>query len=103
MKMLRRGMAMLLSIALVFSLVAVVASPNWTNATSLGLLSRYYETGKTNTDAEAAKMMSTVAGDPGGKSYGAYMFASKSGTVKAFVDWCLSSNAANTAAYAIGE
>ena len=103
MKMLRRGMAMLLSIALVFSLVAVVASPNWTNATSLGLLSRYYETGKTNTDAEAAKMISTVAGDPGGKSYGAYMFASKSGTVKAFVDWCLSSNAANTAAYAIGE
>ena len=47
MKMLRRGMAMLLSVALVFSLVAVVASPNWTNSTSLGLLSRYYETGKT--------------------------------------------------------
>ena len=94
---------MVLSIALVFSLVAVVASPNWTNTVSLGLLSRYYETGKTNTDTEAAKMISTVAGDPGGKSYGAYMFASKSGTVKAFVDWCLSSNATNTAAYAIGE
>lgn len=102
MKMLRRGMAMLLSIALVFSLVAVVASPNWTNTTSLGLLSRYYETGKTNTDTEAAKMISTVAGDPGGKSYGAYMFASKTGTVESFISWCRTA-ASNTATYDIGD
>lgn len=102
-KLLRRGMALALSLTLLLSLVAVVASPNWTGTESLGLLSRYYETGKTNTDAEAAKMISTVPGDPGGKSYGAYMFASKSGTVKAFVDWCISENATNTVAYAIGE
>lgn len=103
MKLLRRGTAMLLSIALVFTLVAVAASPNWSNAFSLGLLSRYYETGATNTDVEAAKMISTVDGDPGGKSYGAYMFASKSGTVKAFIEWCINENATNTVAYAIGE
>lgn len=102
MKLLRRGMALVLSIALVFSLIAVVASPNWTNTTSLGLLSRYYETGKTNTDAEAAAMISTVAGDPGGKSYGAYMFASKTGTVESFINWCRTA-ATNTAIYDIGD
>lgn len=95
-------MALVLSIALVFSLIAVVASPNWTNTTSLGLLSRYYETGKTNTDAEAAAMISTVAGDPGGKSYGAYMFASKTGTVESFINWCRTA-ATNTAIYDIGD
>lgn len=105
MKLLRRGLAVLLSIALVFSLVAVVATPNWSNATSLGLLSRYYETGNTDTDVAAAKMISTVDGDPGGKSYGVYMFASKTGSVKAFIEWCRNTtiNAANTVAYAIGE
>ena len=105
MKLLRRGLAVFLSIALMFSLVAVVATPNWSNATSLGLLSRYYETGNTDTDVVAAKMISTVDGDPGGKSYGVYMFASKSGSVKAFIDWCRNTtfNAANTVAYAIGE
>ncbi len=102
MKMLRRGMAMLLSVALVFSLVSVVASPNWTSTKSLGKLSRYYETGNIDDEA-AAGVISTVAGDPGGKSYGAYMFASKSGTVKDFISWCLNDNAANTAAYSIGE
>ena len=93
---------MLLSILLVFSLVSVVASPNWTNTISWGKLSRYYETGNIDDEA-AAGVISTVAGDPGGKSYGAYMFASKSGTVKSFINWCLSANDANTAAYAIGE
>ena len=102
MKLLRRGTALILSLALLLSLVAVVATPSWSNTTSLGLLSRYYETGKTNTDAQAAAMISTVAGDPGGKSYGAYMFASKAGTVESFVNWCRTA-ATNTAIYDIGD
>lgn len=102
MKVLRRGTALVLSLALMFSLVAVVASPNWSKTTSWGKLSRYYETGNIDDEA-AAGMISTVAGDPGGKSYGAYMFASKAGTVKEFINWCLNSNKANTATYAIGE
>ena len=102
MKLLRRGTALILSLALLLSLVAVVATPSWSNTTSLGLLSRYYETGKTNTDAQAAAMISTVAGDPGGKSYGAYMFASKTGTVESFVNWCRTA-ATNTAIYDIGD
>ena len=102
MKLLRRGLALFLSIALVFSLVAVMASSNWVGRTSLGMLSRYYETGSLS-DEDAAGVISTVDGDPGGKSYGAYMFASKTGTVKAFIQWCLSDNPSNSAAYAIGE
>lgn len=108
MKLLRRGTALLLSVALVFSLfagsvlVGVVANSIWNDATSLGLLSRYYETGKTNTDAQAAAMISTVQGDIGGKSYGAYMFASNTGTVKDFINWCRSAET-NTVTYAIGD
>lgn len=102
MKVLRRGTALVLSLVMMFGLVAVVASPNWSNATSLGLLSRYYETGNTDTTADAAKMISTVAGDIGGKSYGAYMFASNTGTVKNFVDWCMKADT-SSATYGIGE
>lgn len=105
MKLLRRGTALILSLALLLSLVAVVATPSWTNTTSLGLLSRYYETGKTNTDAQAAATISTVVGDPGGKSYGAYMFTIKSGTVEAFIKWCrnTSINSYGSVEYAIGD
>ena len=105
MKLLRRCMALVLSFALMFSLVAVVASPNWKDTTSLGLLSRYYETGKTNTDEKAAGMISTVVGDPGGKSFGAYMFTIKSGTVMNFINWCrnTSINSYGSVEYAIGE
>lgn len=105
MKLLRRCMALVLSFALMFSLVAVVASPNWKDTTSLGLLSRYYETGKTNTDEKAAGMISTVVGDPGGKSFGAYMFTIKSGTVMNFINWCrnTSINSYDSVEYAIGE
>ena len=105
MKLFRRGAALILSLALLLSLVAVVASPNWSNTTSLGLLSRYYETGKTNTDTEAAGMISTVVGDPGGKSFGAYMFTIKSGTVLNFINWCrnTSINSYGSVEYAIGE
>ena len=105
MKLFRRGAALILSLALLLSLVAVVASPNWSNTTSLGLLSRYYETGKTNTDTEAAGMISTVVGDPGGKSFGAYMFTIKSGTVLNFINWCrnTSINSYGSVEYAIGD
>lgn len=104
MKMLRRGTALILSLALVFSLVAVVATPNWTNRTSLGMLSRYYETGSMG-DENAAGVISTVVGDPGGKSYGAYMFTIKSGTVLAFINWCRNTtiNSAGSVEYAIGD
>ena len=94
MKLLRRGMALFLSAALVFGLVAVMASSNWVGRTSLGMLSRYYETGSLS-DEEAAGVISTVDG--------AYMFASKTGTIKAFIQWCLSDNPSTSAAYAIGE
>ena len=105
MKLLRRGMALVLSLALLFSLVAVVATPNWKDTTSLGLLSRYYETGKTNTDQAAAGMISTVVGDPGGKSFGAYMFTIKSGTVLNFINWCRNTaiNSYDSVEYAIGD
>ena len=95
---------MLLSIALVFSLVAVVAETKWTNRTSLGMLSRYYETGSIG-DADAAGVISTVVGDPGGKSYGAYMFTIKSGTVLDFINWCRNTaiNSSSSVEYAIGE
>lgn len=98
-------MALVLSLVLMFSLVAVVATPNWTNTTSLGLLSRYYETGKTNTDEKAAGMISTVVGDPGGKSFGAYMFTIKSGTVMNFINWCRNTaiNSHDSVEYAIGD
>ena len=105
MKLFRRGAALILSLALLLSLVAVVATPNWKDTTSLGLLSRYYETGKTNTDTAAAGMISTVVGDPGGKSFGAYMFTIKSGTVLNFINWCRnpSINSYGSVEYAIGD
>ena len=104
MKLLRRGMALVLSVALVFSLVAsvlvgVIAESNWGETISIGLLSRYYETGSTDSDPG---IISTVPGDPGGKSYGVYMFASNPGTVKNFIDWCLTRDSSG-AAYGIGE
>ena len=105
MKLFRRGAALILILALLLSLVAVVATPNWKDTTSLGLLSRYYETGKTNTDEKAAGMISTVVGDPGGKSFGAYMFTIKSGTVLNFINWCrnTSINSYGSVEYAIGD
>jgi len=52
----------------------------------LGKLSAQYESnGQPGLIAE-------TAGDPGGKSYGLYMFASNAGTPKAFFEWCQESS-----------
>ena len=52
----------------------------------LGELSAMYES---SGDPGA---VATVAGDPGGKSYGLYMFSSRAGTPKAFFEWCQASS-----------
>lgn len=92
MKALQRWTALLLSVAMVVSLVAggmlirTVADTamQWYNA-SLDDLSRFYETG----NARSPGMITTVDGDAGGKSYGMYMFASKAGTPHDFAEWCM--------------
>lgn len=92
MKALRKWTALLLSMVMVASLVAggmlirTVADTamQWHNA-SLDDLSRFYETG----NARSPGMITTVAGDAGGKSYGMYMFASKAGTPHSFAEWCI--------------
>lgn len=92
MKALQRWTALLLSVAMVVSLVAggmlirTVADTamQWYNA-SLDDLSRFYETG----NARSPGMITTVDGDAGGKSYGMYMFASKAGTPHSFAEWCI--------------
>ena len=75
----------MLAAVLVLSLLAtalLAASKNWTGA-GLGDLSQYYETGNSANPGR----ISTVLGDPGGKSYGIYMFASNAGTPLSFVQW----------------
>lgn len=75
----------MLAAMLVLSLLAtalMAASKNWTGA-GLGDLSQYYETGNSANPGR----ISTVPGDPGGKSYGIYMFASKAGTPLSFIKW----------------
>lgn len=52
----------------------------------LGELSALYES--SGDPGAVAK----VSGDPGGKSYGLYMFASNAGTPKAFFEWCQASS-----------
>ena len=73
MKRTKRGMALILAAVMVTSCVTTIlldASKNWTNP-ELGSLSQYYETG-TYADPGA---VSNVTGDPGGVSYGLYMFS----------------------------
>lgn len=62
--------------------ILLAASKNWANP-ELGSLSQYYETG-TNADPGA---VSNVNGDPGGVSYGLYMFSSNAGTLDGFRSW----------------
>lgn len=105
MKALRKWTALLLSVVMVASLVAggmlirTVADTamQWHNA-SLDDLSRFYETG----NARSPGMITTVAGDAGGKSYGMYMFASKAGTPHSFAEWCVDNYAAGTTYHDIG-
>lgn len=106
MKLLRRGIALLLSVAMVVGLVAggllihtmADTAMQWNNA-SLDDLSRFYETG----NARSPGMISTVSGDAGGKSYGMYMFASKAGTPHAFAEWCKNNFPSGSVYRDIGE
>ena len=85
MKWMKRGVAMTLAAALALGLLVtglMAASKDWSDA-DLGDLSQYYETGNS---ADPGKI-STTPGDPGGKSYGIYMFASNAGTPLTFVRW----------------
>ena len=105
MKVLRKGTALLLSAAMIFGLVAggllirsiADTAMQWEKA-NLDDLSRFYETG----NARSPGMISTVAGDAGGKSYGMYMFASKAGTPHAFAEWCKNNFADGNAYHDIG-
>ena len=106
MKLLRRGIALLLSVAMVVGLVVggllihtmADTAMQWNNA-SLDDLSRFYETG----NARSPGMISTVSGDAGGKSYGMYMFASKAGTPHAFAEWCKNNFPSGSVYRDIGE
>lgn len=85
MKRTKRGMALILAAVMVVSCLTTIllaASKNWANP-ELGSLSQYYETG-TNADPGA---VSNVNGDPGGVSYGLYMFSSNAGTLDGFRSW----------------
>ena len=85
-------MALILSAVMLASCVTTVllaAHRNWKDP-GLGALSQYYETGE-NADPGA---VSTVPDDPGGTSFGLYMFASKVGTVDDFRRWLRSHSSA---------
>ena len=88
MKHTKRGITVLLVLALTLTLVTA-ASLNWTN-TALGDLSQYYETGSVGQEKAKPGYISEVKGDSGGKSYGIYMFASKPDTPYAFAKWLAS-------------
>lgn len=78
-------MALILAAVMAVSCLTTIllaASKNWANP-ELGSLSQYYETG-TNADPGA---VSNVNGDPGGVSYGLYMFSSNAGTLDGFRSW----------------
>lgn len=82
----KRGMALILAAVMAVSCLTTIllaASKNWSSLKDLGALSQYYETGA---DADPGAV-STVPGDPGGTSFGLYMFSSKAGTLDAFRTW----------------
>lgn len=86
MKRTKRGMALILAAVMAVSCLTTIllaASKNWSSLKDLGALSQYYETGA---DADPGAV-STVPGDPGGTSFGLYMFSSKAGTLDAFRTW----------------
>lgn len=96
MKRLKRGTALLLSFAVVLGLVGggfliytiAETAHQWNNAEN-DELSRYYEVGDAS---DGPGYVSSVDGDPGGKSYGMYMFASASNTPYKFAQWCVNSD-----------
>ena len=93
MKASRKTLSILLCLCIVLALLPTVLLP-FAGATAaddledsmLGQLSARYESnGNPGAIAE-------TAGDPGGKSYGMYMFASNAGVPKAFFEWCQDSS-----------
>lgn len=90
MKIIRRGTAILLSLALTVGLVAGVwlvglaatYADSLMNRSNLGTVSAKYES------SGDPGLYTTTQGDPGGRSYGLYMFASKPGSVQLFFQWC---------------
>ncbi len=96
MKLLRKGTALLLSFAIVLGLVGsglllqtlAETAMTWYNA-KYDALSRYYEIGNSSSGPGC---IASTPGDPGGISYGLYMFASRAGTPYAFAQWCQSSS-----------
>lgn len=78
-----------LAVALVLPSLLPVVSATYADDQEermLGELSAYYES---NGDPGC---IGQVAGDPGGRSYGKYMFASNAGTPKMFFEWCQASD-----------
>lgn len=92
MKTMRRGTSILLCLALLLAALPVIL-PVFTSATAaddqeeqlLGTLSQRFE-------ASGPGVISSGAGDAGGKSYGAYQFSSRSDIPRAFFRWCQSSS-----------
>ena len=92
MKTKRRGTSILLCLALLLAALPVIL-PVFTSATAaddqeeqlLGTLSQRFE-------ASGPGVISSGAGDAGGKSYGAYQFSSRSDIPRAFFRWCQSSS-----------
>lgn len=96
MKLLKKGTALLLSFAIVLGLVGsgflihtIAETAHQWNRADYDDLSRYYEVGDAS---DGPGYVSSVDGDPGGKSYGMYMFASASNTPYKFAQWCVNSD-----------
>ncbi len=89
----RKTLSVILCLCIVLAFLPTVLLP-FAGATAaddleermLGQLSAQYES---NGNPGA---IADTAGDPGGKSYGMYMFASSAGSPKAFFEWCQSSS-----------
>ena len=93
MKHSRRILSLILCACIALPLLSAVLLP-FVGATAaddledrmLGKLSEQYESNG------QPGLIADTAGDPGGKSYGLYMFASNAGTPKAFFEWCQESS-----------
>ena len=93
MKSIRKILSVILCCCILLGLAAAVVLPRATASVAddleesmLGELSAKYES---NGNPGA---IATVSGDPGGKSYGLYMFSSAADTPKAFFQWCQASS-----------
>ena len=93
MKISRKVTSIILCCCMLLTLAAVIFPPraSATHADDLedqllGELSARYES---NGNPGA---IAVVSGDPGGKSYGTYMFASAAGTPRMFFEWCQASS-----------